>query len=279
MIAAVDSSADKPTLADVQAAVRAGVKVWSGYISTKPNVNIWSPWTQANFDVARQCGGTPIAYCSGFDDPVALGKLAAQWGVRLCLDVEDGIRPDGDWVQTFLNESGAGLYGNITVHAKRVAAFHILAAYPGADPNATWPAGKIPPGPVCGWQWAGSETLYGCTVDLNWLDDSFVAPTPTNKPIPEGKLLSDANTLSFLIAQAQALAGQDPFDATHEAYATAMAEDIIAGKTNLQEVCNPMLEAHVHNYPLGVPAGTTAALSLEQGKVVASRTIAGTDIG
>src|SRR6266699_43709 len=129
MIQGLDSAA-MPNLAQVQSAKAAGRRVWSGYIATKAGVGLYSPWSKAGFDVARQCGGTPIAYCSGWDDPVALKALGASWGVRLCLDVEGGIRGDGPWVPGFLDASGAGLYGNPPVHPGRNAAFHICAVYP-----------------------------------------------------------------------------------------------------------------------------------------------------
>src|SRR5215472_13783959 len=118
-------------------------------------------------------GSTPIAFCSGWDDPTALRTMAAAWNVRLCLDVESGIRGDGPWVQPWLDASGAGLYGVAGVHAGRRAAFHILARYPGFDPGVTWDGGVLrPPGPV-GWQWLGGHLEFGLDVDRGWYDDWF----------------------------------------------------------------------------------------------------------
>src|SRR4029077_12111309 len=142
MLAGLDSSFATPSAAQVAQAKAAGIKLWSGYLATKPNVGLAHPWTQANFNTVLQGGLASIAFCSGWDDPVACKNLAAAWGVRLCLDVEGGIRGDGPWVQSWLNASGAGLYGNEGVHPNRTAAFHILAAYPaGGNPNATWYSG------------------------------------------------------------------------------------------------------------------------------------------
>lgn len=170
MIAGIDSSA-LPTLAMALAAKAAGVQIWSGYLQTKPNMGLYSPWTKEAFDCARLCGATPIAYCSGWDDPVACKNLAIAWNVRLCLDVEGGIRGDGPWVQPWLTASGAGLYGNGPVHINRTAAFHILAAYPGFNPNATW-SGSRPVSP-CAWQYQGTHSEFGVGVDRCWFDDWF----------------------------------------------------------------------------------------------------------
>src|SRR5262245_12989111 len=109
MVIGLDSSFSRPTPTIVSQAWAQGVRVWGGYIATQGGVNLASPWDQASFDVVRTLGSTPIAFCSGLDDPVALKQLATSWGVRLCLDVEGGIRADGTWVQGWLDASGAGL--------------------------------------------------------------------------------------------------------------------------------------------------------------------------
>jgi hypothetical protein len=140
-------------------------------------VGLYHDWTRAEFEVARQCGSTPIAYCSGWDDPVACKAQAAAWNVLLCLDNEGGIRPDGAWAQPWLDASGAGVYGNAPVHRLR-AAFHVLAAYPSSgDPGgASWNYTARPAGP-CGWQWAGTHTEFGIGVDSTWFDDWFAGGT------------------------------------------------------------------------------------------------------
>lgn len=180
MIAGLDSSFFRPSAATALAAKAAGVRLWSGYLSTRPNVGLASPWDQASFENARLCGLTPIAYCSGNDDPVACKQLAAQWNVRLCLDVENGIRGDGGWVQGWLDAAApCGLYGNAPVFNGRSAAFYVLAGYPGSDPSATW-SGARPNGP-CGWQWMGSHDEFGGGVDRGWFDPWF-ADLPTEVP-------------------------------------------------------------------------------------------------
>jgi len=182
MVAGLDSSADRPTAAIADQARAAGVGLWSGYIATKANVNLYSPWDLASFDNARRCGGKPIAFCSGLDDPVAVAQLAANWNVRPCLDVESGIRADGDWVQPWLDASGAGLYGQHyqdtngvwhSIHLNRRAAFHVMSWYIGRDPGATWIGPQPTDGAPLGWQWQGGHQEFGLNVDRGWYDDSF----------------------------------------------------------------------------------------------------------
>jgi hypothetical protein len=170
----IDSSYARPTAALVAAFKSQGVAMWSGYLATRGGVQLASPWTQADFNLAKQLPAQPIAYCSGWDDPGACKALAAAWGVRLCLDVESSIRADGSWVQGWLDASGAGLYGNAPVHPNRRAPFHILAAYPGGgNPGATWAAQyPRPAGPV-GWQWQGGHTENGISCDRANFDDWF----------------------------------------------------------------------------------------------------------
>jgi hypothetical protein len=95
----------------------------------------------------------------------------AAWDVPICLDVEGGIRASGPWVPSWLATSGAGLYGNPPVHPGMTAAFHVLAAYPGYDPNASW-SGSRPASP-CGWQFQGTHGEFGVSVDRGWYDDWF----------------------------------------------------------------------------------------------------------
>lgn len=179
MIAGLDS-AQPPSAAQVAAARAAGVGLWSGYLATAGQggsaFGLLRVWTEAEFEVAKALPGRPIAFASGWDDPLACRGLAAAWNVRLCLDVEDGIRGDGPWVQSWLDASGAGLYGNLGVHFNRVAAFHILSYYPGRDPAATFlPQSTVNPyiPSPWGWQWQGSHQEFGLDVDRGWYDDWF----------------------------------------------------------------------------------------------------------
>jgi hypothetical protein len=177
MIAGLDSSFDVPTAAQLTQAKQHGVRMWSGYLATKPGVGLGHPWKKAEFARVKAAGMTAIGFCSGHDDPAACKALAADWGVLLCLDVESGIRSDGPWVKAWLHQSEAGLYGNAPVFANRQAAFFVLAAFPGHDPSRTWttdPHHPRPHGP-CGWQWEGTHHEFGCGVDRGWYDDWFVA--------------------------------------------------------------------------------------------------------
>lgn len=193
MLLGIDSSFAKPNPTLAAQFRAAGVRIWSGYLVTKGNVGIAAPWTKADFDNAKLVGGMPLGYCSGWDDPVACKNLAAQWGVRLCLDVESGIRGDGPWVQAWLDASGAGLYGNAPSHNGRRAAFHILAAYPGYNPNATWSAQVPRPAGPCGWQWQGTHTQFGIAIDSTWFDDWFAQqqPSPAHPKEIEVILIAD----------------------------------------------------------------------------------------
>jgi hypothetical protein len=133
--------------------------------------------------VARQMGSPPIGYCSGWDDPAAVRTLALAWGVRPALDVEDGIRGDGPWVQPWLDACGTdlcGLYGGRAVHDGRHAAFHVLGEYPvDGDPyGASWNGTPRPSGP-CAWQWAGTHSMWGQAVDESWMDEWFLLPVGT----------------------------------------------------------------------------------------------------
>lgn len=182
MIAGLDSSYDAPAASDADAARAAGVGLWNGYLATRAGVGLLAPWTQAAFDNARRCGGTPIAFCSGWDDAAAVRAMAAAWNVRACLDDENGIRPSSSYDrQSWLDASGAGLYGLhavvngqlVSVHVGLRAAFHVAAWYPGGDPGTTWPAGTWRPDTPVGWQFQGTHTELGRQVDRGWFDDWF----------------------------------------------------------------------------------------------------------
>lgn len=181
VIAGIDSSIDRPNAAIIQQARAAGIRLWIGYLATNqaPGAfNLESPWDLASFDVARQLPCVPIGMCSGWDDPAAIRQLAAAWRVRPCLDCEDGIRADGPWVPGWLATSGAGLYGLSSVHDGRSAAFHILARYPCSppaccDPGASWPEDLARPASPTGWQWCGTHTEFGISVDRGWYDEAL----------------------------------------------------------------------------------------------------------
>jgi len=185
LIAGLDSSYFRPSPEIALRAKAGGVGLWGGYLASRPRVGLASPWDLASFDNIRALDGTPIAYCSGYDDPVAVSTLAKAWKVRPCLDVEGGgLRPNGDWVQGWIDAAGrdfCGLYGNPPVHPGRQAAFFVIAGYPGYDPRSSWGYVARPSGP-CGWQWRGSADEYGGGTDRCWFDDWFVQGAA---PIPE----------------------------------------------------------------------------------------------
>lgn len=171
MIAGLDSSIDRPTPAQAAAAYAAGVRAWGGYLP--PGLALESPWDRASFEIVQAAGLRAIGFASGNDDPVQVAATARAWGVLGCLDDEDGIRPEGPWVQAWLDASGFGLYGLGAVHIGRRAPFHVVALYPGADPGATWPGGLQRPGTPVGWQWLGTHDEFGVSVDRAWYDDWF----------------------------------------------------------------------------------------------------------
>lgn len=163
-------SAYPPSDAVLAAAAQAGVGAWFGYFA---GPNILNGWAKTDFDRVKAHGMVTLAYCSGWSDPAAMRAQSLAWGVPICLDDESGLRPDGQWVQGWLDISGAGLYGNWFVH-NRNAPFHILAAYPtSGDPfEATWNTQPRPPGP-CGWQWCGTHPEFGASCDSAFLDPWF----------------------------------------------------------------------------------------------------------
>lgn len=176
MIEGRDSSAI-PTTAQLADAYAAGVRVWGGYFD---GPGISHGWTAADFAAIKAAGMTAVAYCSGWSDPYRMQQQRLAWNVDyLFVDVESGIRSDGPWVQGWLYDSGAGLYGNQGVFAGRTFPYCQLAAYPGNDPEATWGSPPVPTVPH-GWQWQGTHTEFGISCDSAWWDDAFLSVHPGN---------------------------------------------------------------------------------------------------
>lgn len=197
VIAGVDSSITAPSRAQALQAKAEGVCMWGGYLATRSGVGLYATWPQLAFENARLCGGMPLAFCSGWDDPAACAALAREWQVRLCLDVEAGIRGDGEWIQPWLDASGAGLYGVATVHAGRRAAYHVLARYPGYDPRSSWwDEGSSRPSAPCSWQWQGTTSRWGCSVDLHHMDEWFGGTADAPSRLPEELNMSNVRYLS-----------------------------------------------------------------------------------
>jgi hypothetical protein len=176
MIGALDS-AYPPNDAQIAAAKAAGYAAWFGYFKFG-NDGILNGWADADFQRVLAGGLETSAYWSGYADPLQVKARAAALGIRTRLDVEGGLRPNGDWVQGALDAAGSGLYGNGPVFPVRTALDYIIADYPGYDPGATWPSGLPRPNGPCGWQWQGSHAFAGISVDSNWLDDNFFAFGP-----------------------------------------------------------------------------------------------------
>jgi hypothetical protein len=265
MIVGLDS-ATPPTAAQAAAARAAGVAVWSGYLATRPELGVgpggsrfglFRPWRQVEFAPVKTLHGTPLAYASGWDDPAGCKALAAAWGVRLCLDVEGGIRGDGAWVQGWLDGSGAGLYGTRYVHtpqsgAARRAPFHIAAWYTqerdphtgqmvAFDPQATWPAGWPHPMTPVGWQWQNTHAEFGVGVDRCWFDDWF-AQGATGGP----ELMTDSERKAWVFDGFMELFGRNP---NSEAELAAIVNVVKPDRTNLYEIRvsmwnDPRAQAH-----------------------------------
>lgn len=203
MIAGLDSSIDRPTPLQAAAMYANGVRVYGGYLP--PGVGLASPWDRGSFQVLQAAGLRCIGFASGNDDPAQVAATAAAWGVLGCLDDEDGIRTVGSWEQAWLDASGFGIYGNQRVHGVR-ARFHVAALYPGSDPGATWPPGwAVPIGPL-GWQWQGTHSEFGLSVDRSWFDDSFLpirgggmaaAPRPDGSQVDIFTVKADATVDHF----------------------------------------------------------------------------------
>lgn len=169
MISGRDSS-DIPSDQTLADAYIAGVRVWGGYFD---GPGISHGWTAQAYTAIKAAGMTAVAYCSGYADPHAMAQQKIAWSVDyLLLDVERGIRSDGPWVQGWLYDSGAGLYGNAPVFSNRTFPYAQIAAYPGIDPQATWP-NSSPPSVPHGWQWRGTHDEFGISCDSAYWDDSF----------------------------------------------------------------------------------------------------------
>lgn len=98
---------------------------------------------------------------------------------RPVLSVVDGKLQVSSWVQPWLDAAVAGQYGNAPVFTGVHAACYVFAAYLGYDPGLSWPSYEIRPtdGP-CGWQFQGTTSMFGKSVDLTHYDDGFWAAGP-----------------------------------------------------------------------------------------------------
>lgn len=185
IVGGLDSSFNRPTRAQARAARAAGIRAWGGYFGSSPGLGLATLWSRADFAVLQAEGIQPIGFCSGWDDEDWIRNTAAEWGIQPCVDVERGIRDDGPWVAGWVRRAQAGLYGAMSVHYEtgeppgRGANFNILAWYPGYDPRSSWfDAIELrPPGP-CGWQWQGTHSEFGLSVDRLWFDGLIITSGP-----------------------------------------------------------------------------------------------------
>lgn len=253
MIVGLDSSFP-PSPATALQAKAGGIALWSGYISSAPydgqsHFGLYHPWPREGFEYARLCGATPIAFCSGWDAPGTLKTLAAAWNVRLCLDIESGIRPDGPWKQPFLDalrddaRGSGGVYGNDGCHVNCRAPFHVRAAYPGSgDVQATW-GGPVPrPSVPCGWQWAGTHTEFGVGVDRGDYDDFFL-----------GENMAETDDIYSILTKGTTVAGSSSAISRLAADVAAIKADVATIKadgsgtaTNLTPILNAIADLKAH---------------------------------
>lgn len=166
-------SASPPSDSQIQQALKDGVKLWSGYIPGPYIDKVSNPWEKADFQRVLNAGMNAIGYASGYSDPGYVAQTAHDWGILAALDMEYGIRTKGSWTQPWLDKAGAGLYAHPQDHSGLTAVFHVAADYPGYNPKKTWPGGYPRPDTPCGWQWHGTHTEYGVSVDSSWFDDWF----------------------------------------------------------------------------------------------------------
>ncbi len=180
-VAGLDSSYNVPSDAALAEAKAAGVRLWMGYLPLPGSAH---GWAQSDFQRVKAAGLATLAFAFGAADARQARDLAAAWGVRLCLDVE-APWGDGPWVDPWLAESGAGIYGNrpVLINHRGHMPFAIMAAYPGYDPGTNDPGLNL--GVPTGWQWEGTHTEFGGSVDRGWYDDWFALPE--NRP-PQGSL-------------------------------------------------------------------------------------------
>ena len=173
-------SATPPTANQVAQAKAAGFSVWLGYVGQHSD-NLLHPWASSDFMTVISGGLRTGAFCSGVDDPTWVRQEAESLDVRLLwLDVEDGIKSDGAWVEPWVATAGAGIYGNGSVidnHPNASVPSFVLAAYPNqGNQTATWDSSYATlPSKPHGWQWAGTVSMFGTTVDLSNYDDSIFA--------------------------------------------------------------------------------------------------------
>lgn len=184
VVRVLDSSV-MPTASQVAQAKAAGYEAWLGYLG-KAGDNLLDPWTAAAFATVRAGGLLTGAYCSGDDTPAWVKATAASYGLTLTiLDVEGGIRPDGTWVDPWLDTAGSGIYGLQPVmeaHHGHGHPCYVGAADLGTSAPGTWSAffgpRPTPPRPT-GWQHSSGQ-VAGVTVDFSNFDSAIFGQEDTD---------------------------------------------------------------------------------------------------
>lgn len=259
-------SAYPPNASQCAQAKAGGIAGWAGYFKFG-NDGILNGWALSDFQRVQQSGLRTLAYCSGWASPTVARSQSLTWDVEICLDVEGGIRGDGGWVQGWLDAAQSGLYGNWGCHAGRAAAFHVLAAYPtSGDPSdASWWAQSPRPAGLCGWQWAGSHSWAGITVDSSWFDDGIANGLfgPGSGSIGEAVNISEKRAwvrLSYVAAL--------QFEPQSQAILDGWANQIADDGSNLEGIVQSIIDGQEAN------AHRTALLKVES-LLAANPTLAG----
>ncbi len=234
-VAGLDSSYDVPNVVAIARAHAAGVGAWMGYgtVPYPPGQGAAHVWPDTAFLAIEQGGLRTAAFFFGTADPLACAACCARLGIAGFLDVEPP-RPDGAWVGTWLARSGLGLYGlrPTLLHWRGHYPAAILADYPDSgDPHADHPA-DLNLGVPQGWQWQGTHSEFGCSVDRGTYDLRIFGGQPVAATIP----FSDGSvpeTLSFKAAPgwlgvgqilyATAMPGSAHWDPAHPQFADEIA--------------------------------------------------------
>lgn len=183
-----------PSPASVAYAKSKGCQAIFGYISNGRD-SIYRGWSDGDFATVRDGGLLTGAYCSGWADPAWVKAEAARLNLRALLDCESSIRPDGPWVDPWLEISGTGFYGlgaDIATHSTHGHPSYVLAGYPSnsgtanpIDPGLSWGSVGLPsPSRPIGRQYAGGVPTPFGPVDYSHFDPAFFAAATPQPEIP-----------------------------------------------------------------------------------------------
>lgn len=186
----------EPTIAQFRWAKASGFAGWLGYFSDVSGDRIYHGWANQTFLNAIAEGLQTGDYDSGFDNPAEIAARNAELDIIGILDAEASIRPDGPWLDPWMDTAGPRerLYGGGDVmagHATHGHPGYILAGYPSnsgtahpIDPGLTFGTIVLPsPRRPIGRQYAGGvPTAYG-PVDYSHFEPGFFSgATPQPEP-------------------------------------------------------------------------------------------------